>query len=37
MGAPQRAVFQTIDGANHNFYAKAWREELSRAILKMMQ
>lgn len=32
MGAPQRVVFQTIDGANHNFYAKAWREELSRAV-----
>jgi len=32
MGSRQHTIFQTIPGANHNFYAQAWREELCRLV-----
>ncbi len=28
-GPPGRARFETLEGANHNFYARAWRERLA--------
>lgn len=34
MGA--QSSFHTIDGANHNFYAKAWREEIARRIVEFL-
>ena len=33
MGSPERTAFHTIPGANHNFYARAWRTELCKLIL----
>ncbi|HLX62745.1 MAG TPA: alpha/beta hydrolase [Planctomycetota bacterium] len=36
MGAPGRVRFHTVNGANHNFYGKAWREELLREILEFL-
>jgi len=33
MAAQDQATFHTIDGANHNFYAKAWREDIARRML----
>jgi len=37
MGARARTVFHTIPGANHNFYARAWREELAGLILEFLE
>lgn len=37
MGARDHTVFHTIPGANHNFYSKAWREELATLILAFLQ
>ena len=31
-GCAHAVRFETIPGANHNFYARAWREELTRQI-----
>ena len=36
MGSPQHTTFHTIPGANHNFYAQAWRRELRDLILAFM-
>ncbi|MGD0093544.1 MAG: alpha/beta hydrolase [Planctomycetota bacterium] len=36
MGSPEQTAFHTIPGANHNFYARAWREELRRVILAFL-
>ena len=36
MAAPGAARFHTIAGANHNFYGRAWREELARTILEFV-
>jgi hypothetical protein len=32
-----RAKFHTIDGANHNFYAKIWREEMMRNVEQFLE
>ncbi len=37
MGAPGRARFHTVPGANHNFYGKAWREELWEEIRAFLE
>jgi pimeloyl-ACP methyl ester carboxylesterase len=37
MGSRDHTVFHTIPGANHNFYNKAWREELATLILTFLQ
>ena len=37
LGAPNRVRFHTVPGANHNFYGKAWREELANAILEFLK
>ena len=37
MGENGSAIFHTIDGANHNFYGRAWREELIRVVLQFIQ
>lgn len=37
MGARQHTVFHTIPGANHNFYAQAWRQELRTLILTFLE
>jgi len=36
MGSPEATHFHTIDGANHNFYSRAWREELSAKIIEFL-
>ncbi|MCY3021451.1 MAG: alpha/beta fold hydrolase [Planctomycetota bacterium] len=36
MGSRQHTVFHTIPGANHNFYARAWREELCGLALRFL-
>ena len=36
MGRPQATRFHTIAGSNHNFYARACREELTREILAFL-
>jgi pimeloyl-ACP methyl ester carboxylesterase len=36
MAAPGRTRFHTIAGANHNFYSRAWREELASMILRFL-
>jgi len=33
MGTPSRVRFHTVNGANHNFYGKAWREEMVGEIV----
>ena len=35
-GMGSRARFHTVPGANHNFYGRAWREELLREILSFL-
>jgi pimeloyl-ACP methyl ester carboxylesterase len=37
MGSREKTVFHTIEGANHNFYSRAWREELARRILDFIE
>ena len=37
MGARSQVNFHTVPGANHNFYGRAWREELVREILKFLE
>ncbi len=37
MAQPGRTRFHTVPGANHNFYGKAWREELAREILSFLE
>jgi len=37
MGARDRTHFQTIQGANHNFYSRGWREELCAKILDFIE
>jgi pimeloyl-ACP methyl ester carboxylesterase len=32
MGSRECTAFHTIPGANHNFYAQAWREELGKLV-----
>lgn len=36
MGKPKRVEFHTVSGANHNFYGKAWREEMVTEILRFL-
>jgi len=36
MGAREKTAFHTVEGANHNFYARAWREELARKIVEFV-
>jgi len=36
MGSREHTVFHTVGGANHNFYAQAWREELCKLILAFL-
>lgn len=36
MGAPGGTQFHTIEGANHNFYSRAWREQLSAKIVEFL-
>lgn len=36
MGDKKGARFETISGANHNFYSRQWREELARHVLGFM-
>jgi pimeloyl-ACP methyl ester carboxylesterase len=33
MGSTNQTTFHTIEGANHNFYSLAWREELCQRVL----
>ena len=33
MGTPGKTYFCMVDGANHNFYSQAWREELFSKII----
>lgn len=37
MGQKSAVRFHTVPGANHNFYGKAWREELVREILEFLR
>ena len=37
MGSREKTVFHTIEGANHNFYSRAWREELALRILDFIE
>ena len=37
LGAPGRVRFHTVPGANHNFYGKAWREEMVAEILAFLE
>lgn len=36
-GCAGEACFETIAGANHNFYNRAWREELARRLLEFLR
>jgi pimeloyl-ACP methyl ester carboxylesterase len=36
MGAKSATAFHTIAGANHNFYGRAWREELVARIIEFL-
>lgn len=36
-GQPGGTHFHTIDGANHNFYSRAWRKELAEKILAFLR
>ena len=36
LGAPGRVRFHTVPGANHNFYGKAWREEMLAEIVAFL-
>jgi len=36
-GCAAEARFETIAGANHNFYGKTWREELARQAAEFLQ
>ena len=36
MAAPGATRFHTIAGANHNYYSRAWRQELSREIVNFL-
>lgn len=37
MGSREGTEFHTVAGANHNYYGKAWREELSDRILRFIE
>jgi hypothetical protein len=37
MGTGGRVQFHTVAGANHNFYGKAWREQLLEQIVKFLE
>ena len=37
MGSRTQTTFHTIPGANHNFYALTWREELCRLVLDFLE
>ncbi len=36
MAAPGSTRFHTIEGANHNYYGRAWRNELARKIIDFL-
>ena len=36
LGRPGHAAFQSVAGANHNFYAQPWRQETVRLILNFL-